>query len=173
MILASGARSPGLNSRSSPCWQLPQQALRSCRKRTRGEYHQFAICRAHCSDVKLSLTHWKSRSSERFDDASCTLTASSSLPRSAISSKCSFRNFHVGSGPATSTNLYVHPPPAYLAGRTRERVSPYLSCYLVSLLFIYLLSYYSPALSIAATAAKESTAIARSARSFACRPNQK
>ena len=57
------------------------------------------------------------------------------------------RSFYVGFGPATSTNLYVHPPPAYFAGRTRERVSPYLSCSLVSLslsLFIFLLSYYLP-----------------------------
>ena len=109
-------------------------------------------------------------SSERFDDASRTLNASSSWPRSvfhlnaetderacnhpcgrgnrAISDaqrRCSVcylktipipvkfdrqghsRNFHVGFGPATSTNLYVHPPPAYIAGRTRERVSPHLS----------------------------------------------
>ena len=57
------------------------------------------------------------------------------------------RSFYVGFGPATSTNLYVHPPPAYIAGRTRERVSPYLSCSLSRLslsLFIFLLSYYLP-----------------------------
>ena len=60
----------------------------------------------------------------------------------------------MGFGPTTNTNLYLHPPLRLIS------LSLSLSLYFFFSLFI------SPALSIAATAAKQSSAIARSAPSF-------